>query len=135
MPIFRHPPLLFFSQAGGDELNAQIAEILESSGVSPATLQELAGKLSLAQTFRFGKIARATRQSNSDVASSLILPAARMALVGRLYALSVRGLRVFRSISPSPDFILRVEAEGPGVCAALVSQARNKANGASLLKS
>ena len=81
MPISRHTPLLFFSQAGRDELNAQIAEILESNGVPPATLQKLAGKLPLAQTFTFGKIARATRQPNSDVASSVILPAARMALV------------------------------------------------------
>lgn len=84
MPISRHPPPVFFSQEERDELNAQIAEILESSDVSPATLQKLGGKLSLAQTFRFGIIARATRQSNSDVASSVIRPAARMALVGWL---------------------------------------------------
>ena len=84
MPISRRPPLVFFSQAERDELQAQIAEILESSGASPATLQKLAGKLSLAQTFTFGKLASVTLQSNSGVASSVILPSARMALVGWL---------------------------------------------------
>ena len=52
-PFPASAPLLFLQVLGGGTLKAQIAEILEFRGVSPAALQMLVGKLSSAQTLPF----------------------------------------------------------------------------------
>ena len=129
---FSHsPPLLFLSQAKKVKLKAQIAEILQSRRVSPATLRKLVGKLSLAQASKMAEIARATPRplflhSDSDAASRALFPSAGTALEWRPEALSLRGARVIRPITPPPDLILYTDGGGSGSCAALGPQAHDK---------
>ena len=97
---------------------AQILEMMEMGRVSPAA-RKLVGGLPFAGAFSMGKIARAMLsplyiRSNSDVASKAPAPSAAMAPVWWYCALSVRGPRVARPVSFSPDFGLSSDAEGFG---------------------
>ena len=87
---------------------AQILEMLEMGRVSPAAARKLVGGLPFARAFTMGKIARAM------IHSYISSPSAAMAPVWRYCALSVRGPRVARPVSSSPDFGLSSDAEGFG---------------------
>ena len=67
-------------------------------------------------------------QSSSDVASKAPLASAETASEWRRQALSVLGPSVGRAGSSPPDSSPNTVAEGPGGCAALDIQARNKAS-------
>ena len=73
-------------------------------------------------------------QSNSDVASRVLFPFARSALVRRAQDPSVRRPRAIRSIGPPPEWILHADAEGSEGRSALIFLARCRDKGASLLK-